>query len=156
MGQFDKTIIGKPEQWLIEAAADIGLDFSKLIHEMTNELISHSMKRHGDPKTHGTAAIVMTDFKRIPGIIKEPDYAIIGGIRKDTLLNAYAKSCDGATFLYFEEVLQGRKNKALRGKTLYRVNKPLTLAGFIKIVTMNKKTDISGAKKIATGGHPGG
>lgn len=74
-------------------------------------------------------------------------------------MSNYARSDrkrNGATFLYFEEVLQGRKNKALRGKTLYRVNKPLTLAGFIKIVTMNKKTDISGAKKIAARGHPGG
>jgi hypothetical protein len=145
---FIKTEIGPPERWLIEAAAAIGLDLSGFTHETTNELTSHSMKRHGDPKTHGAAAITEADFEHIPGIIKTPDHAIIGADRKGTLINAYAKADAGSTYLYFEEVLQSRKNKALRGKTLYKVNKPLTLEEFIKIVTMNKKTDISGAKKI--------
>jgi hypothetical protein len=153
---FSKTTIGKPEQWLIEGAAAIGLDFSGLTHETTNELISHSVKRHGDPKTHGAAAVTGADFDRIPGIVKTPDYAIIGAVRKGSLINAYAKIDGGATFLYFENILRSRKNKALRGKTLYKVKKPLTFEGFIKIVVMNEKTDITEAKKIATGGHPGG
>jgi hypothetical protein len=108
--------IGKPEKWLIEAAWGIGLDFSKLTHETTDELIRHSMKRHGDPKVHGAAAIVLSDFERIPDIIKRPDHAVIGALRKGSLLNAYVKIYEGATFLYFEDVLQSRRNKALRGK----------------------------------------
>jgi hypothetical protein len=36
------------------------------------------MKRHGDPKTHGAATIVETDFERIPTIIQALDMAIIG------------------------------------------------------------------------------
>jgi hypothetical protein len=148
MNVFIKNPIGKPAEWLIEAAAAIGIDYSGLTHEITNELKNHSMKRHGDPELNGSAAIILEDFEHIPGIIKEPDHAIIGAIRKGALLNTYAKVYDGITFLYFEEVLQSRKNKALRGKTLYRVNKPLTLEEFEKIVTMNGKTDISKAKKI--------
>jgi hypothetical protein len=145
---FVVTEIGRPEKWLIEAAAAIGLDFSGFVHETTNELMSHSMKRHGDPQKHGAVAITKADFERIPGIIKTPDHAIIGAIRKGTLINAYTKADGGSTYLYFEEVLQSRKNKALRGKTHYKINKPLTLEEFRKIVTMNKKTDISEAKKI--------
>jgi hypothetical protein len=145
---FVITEISRPEKWLIEAAAAIGLDLSGFTHETTNELTSHSMKRHGDPKKHGTAVITEADFERIPGIIKAPDHAIIGATRKGTLINAYTKAGSGSTYLYFEEVLQSRKNKALRGKTLYKVTKLLTLEEFIKIGTMNKKTDRSGAKKI--------
>jgi hypothetical protein len=153
---FVVTEISYPEKWLIEAAAAIGLDFSGFTHETTNELTNHSMKRHGDSKKHGAAAINETDFERIPGIINAPDHAIIGANRNGTLINAYAKAEGGSTYLYFEEVLQSRKNKVFRGKTLYKVTKPLSFEEFIKIVTMNKKTDISGAKKIAAGGHPDG
>ena len=154
---FNKNTVGKPENWLIEAGAVIGFDFSGYVHETTNELIDHSIKRHGNPGIHGRAAITGPDFDQIPGIIKTPTYAIIGALRKGNLINAYAKIMGTATYLYFEEVLQGRKNKSFRGKTLYKVNKLLTLSGFIKIVTMNRKTDISKAEKyIAAGGHPGG
>ncbi|MHC6202412.1 hypothetical protein ACYULU_04370 [Breznakiellaceae bacterium SP9] len=40
------------------------------------------MKRHGDPKTGGAAAIVPSDFDRIPAIIKDPGFAIIAAARK--------------------------------------------------------------------------
>ena len=154
--KFERTPIARPPVWLIEGAAEIGLDFTSLTHETTNELVMHSMKRHGDPRIHGAAAIVEADFKRIPAIIQAPDMAIIGATRKNARFNAYAKKVDGATFLYFEEVLQSRNNNVLRGKTLYKINKPLTLDEFIKKVTMNDKTDISKAKVIAAGGNPGG
>ena len=32
MNPFHKTTIGKPKKWLIEAASDIGLDYSELSH----------------------------------------------------------------------------------------------------------------------------
>jgi hypothetical protein len=38
--QFSRTAIGAPEQWLIEAAASIGLDYTGLIHEVTNQVMS--------------------------------------------------------------------------------------------------------------------
>jgi hypothetical protein len=50
------------------------------------------MKRHGDPKKHGTAAITEADFERIPDIIRAPDHAIIGATRKGTFINAYVKA----------------------------------------------------------------
>jgi hypothetical protein len=162
VSHFNRTAIGKPEQWLIEAAASIGLDFSKFIHETTDDFVSHSIKRHGDPKTHGAATITIADFERISDIVKTPDYAIIGSIRKETLLNTYVKIYSGITYLYFEEVLISRRNKALRGKTLYKITKPLILDEIIKRVTKNDKTDISKAKILSlknvqtAGGHPGG
>ena len=163
VGHFKKTSTGKPAQWLIEAAADIGLNFTGLTHEITNELTAHSIKRHGDRNIHGMATITGTDFDRISDIVKTPDYAIIGAIRKGTLINAYAKITNGITYLYFEEVLISRKNKALRGKTLYKVTKQLSFDEVLKNVSRNGKTDISKARILNTqknvqtaGGHPGG
>jgi hypothetical protein len=43
--------------------------------------------------------------------------AIVGAKRKGRLINVYVKAENGMTYLYFEEILQGRKNKALRGCT---------------------------------------
>jgi len=163
VSKFCKAVIGKPAQWLIEAAANVGLDYSRLFHETTDELTGHSIKRHGNRDIHGAATIITTDFDRIPDIVKTPDYAVIGAIRKETLLNAYAKIDNGITYLYFENVLKSRKNKVLRGKTLYKVTRPLLFDEFLNNVSRNKKTDISKAgiyvsqKNVQTaGGHPGG
>ena len=163
MKYFEKSIIGEPEKWLIEGAASIGLDFSAYIHEVTNEFHDHSLKRHGNPNIHGTATITGTDFERIPDIVKNPDYVIIGAIRKETLLNAYAKVDDGATYLYFEEVLKSRRNKSLRGKTFYKITRSLSFDEVLKNISRNGKTDISKAwilnakKNVQTaGGYPGG
>jgi hypothetical protein len=140
---FEKSKISEPEKWLIEAAASIGLDFSGYIHEVTNEFHDHSLKRHGNPTIHGAATITDVDFECIPDIVKNPDYAIIGAIRKETLLNAYAKIYGNTTYLYFEMVLISRRNKSLRGKTLYKVTRQLSFDEVLKNVSRNGKTDIS-------------
>jgi len=163
VNSFEQTLIGKPEQWLIETGAIIQIDFSKLVHEITNEFINHSIKRHGDPKIHGGATITTEDFDRIADIVKTPDFAIIGAMRKKTLMNAYAKIDNGITFLYFEEVLISRRNKALRGKTFYKVTRQLSLDEVLEKVSRTGKTDISKAVIFHSqinvqpaGGHPGG
>jgi hypothetical protein len=79
--------------------------------------------------------------------------AIIGAKRKGRLINAYAKVESGVTYLYFEEILQGRKNRALRGCTFYKVTRPLTADDVLKNVTRNDKTDISKAKIYNPGGQ---
>jgi len=49
--------------------------------------------------------------------------------------------------LYFEEVLAGRKNRALRRKTLFKMKGDIDEKKLASIVTLNGKTDISKAKK---------
>jgi hypothetical protein len=144
--RFNRTTIGVPEQWLIEAAAEIGLNLAGFDHETTNQFKDHVFNRHGDPAMHGSATITEADFSRIPGIVQAPDMAIIGAKRKGRLINVYAKAENGATYLYFEEILRGRKNKALRGCTFYQVTRPLTNEEVLKNITRNNKTDISVAK----------
>jgi hypothetical protein len=150
---FEVTILGKPEAWLLEAAASIGLDFSALAHEETNFFRNHVKKRHGQ----GALAILDTDFDLIPAIVKAPDMAIIGTIRKGVIVNAYVKREAGRTYLYFDEVMNSTHHKVLRSRTFYKIVKPLDMEGLEKIVTMNGISDLSKARKvIAAGGHPGG
>jgi hypothetical protein len=144
--QFTRATIGVPEPWLIEAAAEINLNLVRFVHETTNQFEDHVLNRHGDPTFHGTATITAADFALIPGIIQAPDMAIIGVKRRKRLINVYVKAENGVTYLYFEEILQGRKNKALRGCTFYKVTRPLTVDDVLKNITRNDKTDISGAK----------
>jgi hypothetical protein len=145
--------MGKPKKWLIDAAAEIGLDYSELSHEVTNHFKGHIEKRHGQ----GELAITDKDLEKIPDIIREPDLAIIGIKRKGRTRNVYVKMESGLTYLYYDEVLDSNHNKALRGCTLFKIVKPLDMKNLERIVSMNEKTDLSGTKKIiAAGGRPGG
>jgi len=149
---FHKTIIGKPKKWLIDAAAEIGLDYSCLSHEVTNHFKNHVSKRHGQ----GTLSITDKDFEKIPEIIRKPDLAIIGTIREGAVVNVYVKMEPGLTYLYYDEVLDSNRNKVLRGRTFFKIAKPLDMDNLERIVAMNGITDLSRAKKIiAAGGHPG-
>jgi hypothetical protein len=148
---FVKTEIGKPGQWLIEAGAAIGLNFSGFVHETTNQFREHVIHRHGDSAIHGAATVTDGDFSRIPGIIHAPDIAIIGAKRKKTLYIVYMKAEAGITYLYFEQILDSRKSKALRSSTFYKVTRPLTLVEVLKNISRNDKTDVTGAKTYIAG-----
>jgi hypothetical protein len=146
MNHFEVIKIAKPEPWLIEAAAEVGLNYSRLTHEETNEFRIHVINRHGDRARHGKATVTNADFDRIPAIVKAPDMAIIGATRQGAFCNVYIKIDTGMTYVYFDEVLDSRKNKALRGSTFYKVTRPLSLDEVLNTVTRNDKTDISNAK----------
>ena len=146
VNHFTKTAIGKPEQWLIEAAASIELDFSELTHEITSHFRSHVINRHGDLTKHGRATVTEKDFDRIPDILENPDIVIIGAVRWSLPCNVYIKIDAGITYLYFEDILNSNRNKCLRGRTLYKVTRLLSLDEVLKNIARNDKTDISKAK----------
>jgi hypothetical protein len=148
---FVKTEIGKPGQWLIEAGNAIGLDFSGFVHETTNQFEAHVINRHGDPAIHGSAAVTNEDFSRLLSIIQTPDMAIVGVKRKGAVYIVYVKTEGNITYLYFEQILDSRKNKALRGSTFYKVTRPLSLDEVLKNISRNDKTDITGAKIFILG-----
>ena len=70
MKSFEVTVIGKPDPWLIEAAASVGLDFAGLTHEVTDHFKNHVKKRHGK----GSLTILDTDFNRITRYCEIPGY----------------------------------------------------------------------------------
>jgi len=145
MAKFIVSKIAKPAPWLIEVAASIGLDYSALIHEITDHFVNHVLNRHGNPATHGAATVTEADFAMIPSIVKSPDLAIVGADR-DGLCNVYVKIENDMTWLYFDNVLDSKRNRVLRGATLYKVTRPLTLAEILHNVAGNGKTDVSKAK----------
>jgi hypothetical protein len=84
--------------------------------------------------------------------IKPPEIKKYGQI-----FNAYLKECAAGAVIYFEEVLNSKKNKSLRSKTMYKKIGKVSNKTFLKIVSNNANTDISEAKTVVgAGGHPGG
>ena len=155
MKGFEITKIGSPEQWLIEAAAEIGLDFSGLTHEVTNSFITHVFKQHGNEKSErarGQIAVTQADIAKIPDIVKNPDYAVIGIRRCDEIIIAYAKRHEDGTTIYYEEILIGRKNRALRSKTMFIKIGALSIDTFLKILSNNARSDLSGVKTVVGAG----
>jgi len=152
MNQFFKTEIGKPAQWLIDAAVSIGLDLAGFKHEIiTGDFKRHVIKRHGDITLHGKATIVEADFTRIPEIVKTPNMAIIGATRKGRRYIVYAMTEPDMTYIYFEQVFGSHRNRVLRGSTFYKVTRPLVMDDIKRIVTRNEKTDISRAAIVSPG-----
>jgi len=159
MQLLEKTIIGRPEQWLIEAAETVGLDISGLVHEVTNYFVNHSIKRHGNKRTEnaqGQVPVIPVDFSRIPDIVKNPDCTIINIRHNEEILIAYSKKFEDSTVIYYEEVLNSKRNKALRSKTIYKKMGTVKKDTFLKIVSNNAHTDMSQTKVVVgAGGNPG-
>ena len=160
MNPFEKTVIGKPEQWLVEAAAEIGLNFAGLTHEVTDNFVTHCKKQHGNTKiekARGQLPIVSADIELIPDIVKTPDCVIIGIKKYGQMFNAYLKKGANGAVIYYEEVLNSKKNKSLRSKTMYKKMGTVSNDTFLKIVSNNAHTDISQIKMVVgAGGNPGG
>lgn len=160
MNNFKVEKIGKPRKWLIDAAAEIGLDFSRLTHEVTNYFVNHIIKEHSSEtgeRARGQLSITVADISRIPDIVKNPDTAIVGITRYGIPLIAYSKKYADSTILYLEEVLNSKRNKVLRGKTMYKKLGTVNRGTFLKIIGNNAKTDMSKIKMVVgAGGYPGG
>jgi hypothetical protein len=160
MKLFEKKVVGRPKRWLVEAAREAGLDISGLNHEVTNYFIDHSIKRHGNAETErnqGQMPVAVADFDLIPDIVKAPDFAIINIRRNRDTLIAYSKKIERDTVIYYEEVLNSKRNKALRSKTIYKKMGTVKKDTFLKIVSNNAHTDVSQIKMVVgAGGNPGG
>jgi hypothetical protein len=144
-----KVELGAVSPWIVENARDVGLCIDGYRHEISNYFIRHVLKNHGDEKkeaARGNLSIQGDDFDRIPSIIKKPDYAIFGAKRNKESRIIYAKSFEEGTMLYFEEILTGKGNKSLRGRTMYKTKKILDRDGVLANIQINRKTDLSEIK----------
>jgi hypothetical protein len=158
MQALEKHIIGKPAQWLINAAESIGLEISSLSHEVTNYFMNHSIKRHGNvkiEKAQGQVAITLADFDRILDIVNNPDITVLNIKHNQEILIAYAKRFEDSTIIYFEEILNSRKNKTLRSKTMFKKRNAIDKNIFLNIVSANTHIDVSTIKiMVGVGDHP--
>jgi len=153
--RIEKISMGRVEKWLVDEARTVGLDIEGFEHEITNEFVNHVMNRHGNAKSeaaYGQVAIKQDDFGKIPELVREPDFLLIGAKRNGKDILVYAKKMLDGTTLYLEEILRGKKNQTLRGKTMYKRKGDINEINLEVAVRQNGKTDLSKAKIISRGG----
>jgi len=146
--------MGKVENWLVEDAKKTGLNIEGFEHEITRKFMTHVLDEHGDTKkeaARGQIAINVKDFEKILDIIQSPDYVLFGGkyTKGDTKGNdfiVYAKEMTDGTTLYYEAVLPGKRNKKLRGKTMYKRKNIMDKQKFLNIVSNTDGVDVSNAE----------
>jgi len=152
---LEKISLGKVGKWLVREAKKVGLDIVGFEHEITNEFVRHVIKNHGNEKiesARGQIAIKESDFRKIPEIVRKPDYAIVGAKRNGKCIVIYTKKTNGDTILYFEDILSGRNNRTLRGKTMYKRKNDTDKEAVLNVITSRYKTDVSGAKIVVGAG----
>jgi hypothetical protein len=160
LNQLKKKSLGKAVKWLVNHAKEIGIDIDSFEHEITDYFKSHVLKEHGDPekeKLKGQIAINEDDFEKIADIVENPNLAMIGAKRDGKDIFYYVKKMDDGTTLYVEEILNGKKNKGLQSKTMFKRKKDVSADKFKNIVSMNNRTNISKVKivnPVGTGSNP--
>jgi len=153
--RLKKTSLGKVEKWLAGEARKVGLDIDGFEHEITNEFVNHVTNRHGNAKSeaaYGQVAIMKSDFDKIPELVRKPDFLVVGATRNDKDILVYARKMLDGTTLYIEEVLSGKNNRTLRGKTMYKRKGDISEKNLEIVIKQNGKTDLSNAKIISRGG----
>ncbi|GMO60091.1 MAG: hypothetical protein Ta2G_20130 [Termitinemataceae bacterium] len=146
--KFSKANIGKVDEWLVKEAKKAGLNIDGFDHEVTNFFINHAMKKHGNEKTEkqrGQLPLTEDDFEKLPHLVSSPDYAIIGAKKDNQTIIAYAKEINNGATIYFEEVLDSKKNKSLRSMTMFKLRGNVSVEKFNKVVSNNGKSDLSNA-----------
>lgn len=146
--KFERKPQGKVADWFVDIAKQSGFDFSGYEHETTNHFENHVLKEHGKGNENDPANVPVEqkDFDRIKDIIDSPDFIAFGVKREGEDRVIYAKSFDDGTTLYFEEILDGKKNKKLRGKTMFKRTDKVTGEKLKKILSSNRKNDVSEMK----------
>ena len=141
------------QDWIVELAKEAGLDITGFKHKVTEEFKNHTLSHHGNSKieeSRGQIAVTKTDFDRLDDILENPTFALAGVKRK----NKYGKMEDRIILvkntengaILFEEVLSGRRNRALNAKTLLIKKGTVSAESIVNILKSNAKNDVSNIK----------
>ena len=141
------------QEWIVDLAKDAGLDISGFRHKVTQEFKQHILSNHGNAETEenrGQVAINAEDLDNIDEILESPTFAVAGvkrrnkyGVMEDRII--LVKNTDRGTIL-FEEVLFGKKNRALNAKSLIIKKGRITEESLRNILASNAKNDITNMK----------
>ena len=152
---------GEAEPWLVEEHKKMGKNIEGFEHQTDTISKNHVHNKHGNPlKENARRQIAITedDYKNIPSITGSPDHAMIGAKgKKGEDIVLYAKKLSDGTTVYVEDLLDSRRNKGLRQKTMFKKIDDVDKNEFNKIAAHNGKNDLSKAKiisPIGTGGNP--
>lgn len=113
------------QDWIVELAKEAGLDISGYKHKVTQEFKKHTLSHHGN---------ISEEDKRGQIAVTEMENRII-----------LVKNTDNGAIL-FEEVLSGRRNKALNAKTLLIKKGKITGESLFNILESNARNDVTNFK----------
>lgn len=141
------------QDWIVDLAKEAGLDISGFRHKITQEFKQHILSNHGDTESEnnrGQVAISAEDLDNIDDILENPTFAVAGvkrrnkyGVMEDRII--LVKNTNRGTIL-FEEVLFGKRNRALNAKSLIIKKGIITEESLRNILASNSKNDITHMK----------
>lgn len=122
-GSFKDVVdFQKADAWLTDQLKKQGFDIAGYNHSVDVSALKHINKKHGNvmqEAQRGQIAITKDDIKRIPDIVKRPDYITLGNKtnqNKDAI--TYVKNAPEGTTYYVEEIRN--KRRRLNGDTMYK------------------------------------
>lgn len=122
-GSFKDVVdFQKADAWLTDQLKKQGFDIAGYNHSVDVSALKHINKNHGNvmqEAQRGQIAITEDDIKRIPDIVKRPDYITLGNKtnqNKDAI--TYVKNAPEGTTYYVEEIRN--KRRRLSGDTMYK------------------------------------
>lgn len=122
-GSFKDVVdFQKADAWLTDQLKKQGFDIAGYNHSVDVSALKHINKNHGNvmqEAQRGQIAITGDDIKRIPDIVKRPDYITLGNKtsqNKDAI--TYVKNAPEGTTYYVEEIRN--KRRRLSGDTMYK------------------------------------
>lgn len=143
---FPKINLSEASDWLVENERKAGVDIKGYKHQVAKNFVYHTLNKHGDAeaeKLRGNVAVTNDDITNLKEVFENPDLVAFGLKRNGEDLIAYTKKLPNGTSVYLEEILSGKKNKALRSKTLYKKAGEISKEKFRRIISSNPHNDCS-------------
>lgn len=140
--------MSKVKDWIVNLAKETGLDIAGFKHKTTEDFEHHAIKKHGNEKTEtgrGQVAVTQEDLDNIQDVMDNPDIAV-AGVKKYGEDRIVLVKNNGHGSILVEEVLSGKKNKALNAKTFWILDKTVDESKIKKILENTKGYDVSKIK----------
>ena len=124
-----ELVLGAAGDALVKNAAENGIDIKGFVHSIDNFFVIHALNRHGNEqieRNRGNIHITNEDIKKIPAVLKEPDFIIYGSKSKTgNKAIIFVKNMGNAT-VFVEEIRNGKMK--LAAQTLYKLPKTIDVS----------------------------
>lgn len=140
--------MGVVKDWIVNLAKATGIDITGFKHKTTEDFERHVIKKHGNERTktgRGQVAVTQEDLDNIQDVMDNPDIAVAGIKKNGKDRIVLVKNNEHGSILV-EEVLSGKRNKALNAKTFWILNKTVDEEKIKKILADTKGYDVSKIK----------
>ena len=147
----EKRFVSKVQDWIVNLAKDVGINIKGFKHKITGDFKRHVINHHGNAKIESNRrqiAVTDKDLENIDDVINNPTFAVAGVYCNNEPRIILVKN-NGTGSILVEEILSGKKNKALNAKTFWIADYEISENDIVKMLKNEKVYDISNIK-IAT------